>query len=264
MFRTISAAALFATLSAPSAWAFQASHGNGQLDNIKTCTPRYIGKLILSVNPDGRTMKLEQPYEYIDSECTKWTVPRGVMVDGASIPTFLWSVFGGPFEGRYRNASVIHDFFCIIRHKSWKSVHRMFYDAMITGGVSMRQAKIMYLAVYYAGPRWDEMTRKTSEAFFNGSITSADFMDAAAATVDRDNPSLERLAALAEGTRSGSLTAKVSRSEGAVSYAGFVDSSSSFRSARAAPSDKAAVAATAPADPVGGLSTRNAVLAPEP
>jgi hypothetical protein len=76
---------------------------------------------------------------------------------GASIPKALWSFMGGPFEGKYRNGSIIHDFYCGKRHKPWKAVHRMFYDAILTSGVGMKKAQIMYTAVYWAGPKWTEM-----------------------------------------------------------------------------------------------------------
>ena len=41
-----------------------------------------------------------------------WTAPKGAKVDGASIPQLFWTPIGGPFEGKYRYASVIHDTEC--------------------------------------------------------------------------------------------------------------------------------------------------------
>jgi uncharacterized protein DUF1353 len=57
---------------------------------------------------DGRLMTLVESFAYIDSSGRTWRVPSGVQVDGASIPQVFWSIIGGPFEGRYRNASIIH------------------------------------------------------------------------------------------------------------------------------------------------------------
>jgi hypothetical protein len=82
-------------------------------------------------------------------------VPAKAVVDGASIPKLFWSILGGPYEGKYRNASVIHDWFCDRRTMPWSMVHRVFYEAMLDSGVEPLTAKMMYLAVYYAGPRWD-------------------------------------------------------------------------------------------------------------
>jgi hypothetical protein len=55
--------------------------------------------------------KLLSEYKYKDSKGTIWIVPEGVIVDGASVPTPLWSIIGSPWSGKYRNASVIHDYF---------------------------------------------------------------------------------------------------------------------------------------------------------
>jgi hypothetical protein len=59
-------------------------------------------------------------------------------------------------EGEYRDASIVHDWYCDLRSRSWKSVHRMFYEAMLASGVGLARAKIMYAGVYFGGPRWSE------------------------------------------------------------------------------------------------------------
>jgi hypothetical protein len=123
-----------------------------------TCAPRYVGELVLGVEGDGRLMRLKQPYTFVDSACRKWIAPKGTLVDGASIPGALWSIIGGPFEGPYRNASVLHDWYCITRTMPWRDVHRMFFEGMIASGVPRIQAQILYGAVYLGGPRWDQMT----------------------------------------------------------------------------------------------------------
>src|SRR5260370_41675122 len=72
---------------------------------------RLVGDLVLrDVDPKGRNFELEQPFGYIDPSGTRWQAERGLVTDGASIPWALWSIVGGPFEGEYRRAAVIHDF----------------------------------------------------------------------------------------------------------------------------------------------------------
>lgn len=57
---------------------------------------------------------------------------------------------------------MIHDHFCTTESRSWRAVHRVFYDAMIESGVGMIQASAMYYAVYRYGPRWaDERVKFT-------------------------------------------------------------------------------------------------------
>ncbi len=120
---------------------------------------RFPGDLIVKVLDDGRRMQLAAPFEYIDSRNKKWVVPPGETVDGASIPEALWSTIGGPFSGRYRKASVIHDFFCGYKVRPAKEVHGVFYDAMRTSGVGITKAKLMLFAVLRFGPDWRGVDR---------------------------------------------------------------------------------------------------------
>lgn len=118
---------------------------------------KYFGRLLLEPLPDGRLMRLAEVFGFLDPKGKRWPVPKHAQVDGASIPKALWSVMGGPFEGKYRDASVIHDYYCSVRIEPWQDVHRVFYDAMLASAVSISRAKLMYAAVYFSGPRWTDM-----------------------------------------------------------------------------------------------------------
>lgn len=115
----------------------------------------FEGDLVLKALSDGRTMQLVQSYKYVDSHNVTWSVPAGTRVDGASIPSVFWSILGAPYTGKYRDASVIHDYYCETKSRHWKAVHRVFLDGMLAQGVDTVQAELMYLAVYRFGPRWD-------------------------------------------------------------------------------------------------------------
>jgi hypothetical protein len=86
--------------------------------------------------------------------------PRDSIVDGASIPRVLWSVVGGPLEGQYRNASIVHDVECDRKQEDCDAVHLMFYEACRCGGVSETKAKLLYSGVYYFGPQWTVATER--------------------------------------------------------------------------------------------------------
>lgn len=116
----------------------------------------YTGRVATEWLCDGRRMKLIEAFCFTDADGMPWPVPPETIVDGASIPRPLWSLIGGPFEGKYRASSVIHDYYCDVRTADWKAVHLVFYRGMLVSGVSWFTAKIMYTAVYYAGPRWNE------------------------------------------------------------------------------------------------------------
>jgi hypothetical protein len=114
---------------------------------------RFEGELLLRPL-DGTHMELMQDFSFIDSTGRLWKAPKGYRTDGASIPRALWSVVGSPFTGLYLRAAVVHDVYCYLKSREWKLVHQTFYDAMISGGVTPRQAKVMYYAVLRFGPRW--------------------------------------------------------------------------------------------------------------
>lgn len=114
---------------------------------------------------DGRYMRLKRPFGFIEAGGREWPVPSETIVDGASIPRAFWSLIGGPFEGPYRSASVVHDYYCDVQSRSWRDTHRVFFEAMRCSGVSEVRAKTMYYAVYRFGPRWTTGPAAVAEAF---------------------------------------------------------------------------------------------------
>ncbi len=84
--------------------------------NALVCNAQTFGLFVGSVSAkwldDGRRMELIEPFSYLAPNNVTWNAPKGSIVDGASIPQIAWSVIGGPFEGKYRPASVIHDVAC--------------------------------------------------------------------------------------------------------------------------------------------------------
>lgn len=114
----------------------------------------FIGSVTTRWLPDNRNMELLEDFRYIGPDAVTWEAPKGSIVNGASIPQFAWSIIGGPYEGAYRNASVIHDVACEQKKRRWQDVHRAFYTAMKASDVDSLKAKLMYAAVYHFGPRW--------------------------------------------------------------------------------------------------------------
>ena len=103
---------------------------------------------------DGRSMTLLNELRYTDPKGEVWIAPAGSKVDGASIPRTLWTFMGGPFEGRYRNASVLHDVAYEKQDRPWQECDRMFYNAMRCSGVGAVEAKTMYYSLYKFGRHW--------------------------------------------------------------------------------------------------------------
>ena len=109
------------------------------------------------VPPDGRQFALEHDFRYLDSKGVPWLAPTDLLTDGATIPPIFWSVIGGPWDGLYREAAVVHDAYCCAQTCPWDQVHRMFYEAMRCSGVGWVQAGTMFFAVWLGGPRWKKL-----------------------------------------------------------------------------------------------------------
>jgi hypothetical protein len=110
----------------------------------------------IELDDNGRSARLLRAITYHSPNALDWPVPIGAWLDGASIPRVFWTIIGGPFEGKYRSASIVHDHYCITQTRSWRDTHIMFHDAMRCSGVGKAQATVMYYAVYRFGPRWVE------------------------------------------------------------------------------------------------------------
>lgn len=55
----------------------------------------------------------------------------------------FWSFIGGPFEGKYRNASVVHDFLCKVQKRPWRSVGLFIeYSTMPLAAVEPNKQKL--------------------------------------------------------------------------------------------------------------------------
>lgn len=132
---------------------------------------RFIGAIQTEWLPDGRRMRLLSTITFVDPRGTEWAAPRGSVIDGASIPQAAWSLIGGPFDGKYRNASVIHDVACENKNRGWESVHRVFYEAMLASGVDRLRAKLMYAAVYHFGPRWPRISTVSAKTDIRSPIS---------------------------------------------------------------------------------------------
>jgi hypothetical protein len=132
----------------------------------------YNGEPVTKWNPDGRTMTLLTELRYTDPKGNVWVAPIGSIVDGASIPRYLWSVMGGPFEGRYRNASVLHDVAYGDKKRPWQDCDRMFYFAMRCSGVSAVEAKTMFYALYRFGHHWKFPIKRAKLVKFDGQLVA--------------------------------------------------------------------------------------------
>ena len=155
----------------------------------------FSGPIDTRWEADGRTMTLLNELRYTDPKGVVWIAPAGSDVDGASIPRALWSFFGGPFEGKYRNASVLHDVAYDQKSRPWQQVDRMFYDAMRCSGVGPVEAKTFYYALYRHGRHWK--FKQKPEQSRSTAVDPAE-VDAIQQWIRQNNPTLDQIEAKAD------------------------------------------------------------------
>ena len=96
--------------------------------------------------PD-RNMTLLRDFAFTDPDGRVWPAPAGSVIDGASIPQFLWSHVGSPYTGCYRRASIVHDVACDNVAVNRSEADSMFYHACRAGGCSIPDAWTLYAGV---------------------------------------------------------------------------------------------------------------------
>src|SRR5256884_3589020 len=132
----------------------------------------YSGYVEARWENDGRSMTLLSELRYTDPQGVVWIAPAGSQVDGASIPRSLWSLMGGPFEGKYRDASVLHDVSYEQHKRPWQDCDRMVYFAMRCSGVSAVEAKTMFYALYKFGHHWRFPIKRAKPVKFEGQLVA--------------------------------------------------------------------------------------------
>jgi Protein of unknown function (DUF1353) len=132
----------------------------------------YSGEPVTRWSPDGRNMILVTELRYTDPKGQVWVAPAGSVTDGASLPRYLWSIMGGPFEGQYRNAAVLHDVAYEQHNRPWQDCDRMFYYAMRCSGVNAVEAKTMYYALFKFGHHWKFPIKKAKPVKYEGQLVA--------------------------------------------------------------------------------------------
>lgn len=174
----------------------EAAENWGRFDGL----PPHIALL-----DNGRLARLLKPLSYIDAHDQRWDVPADEIVDGASIPQPVWSLIGGPWDGPYRNASIVHDRYCVTKSTTWQLTHLMFYHAMRCSNVKKFKAKVMFYAVYRFGPRWPAPGSLESVEEGTAAVVPsvpmephAEELVADAESIFAQDPSLDEIVALVE------------------------------------------------------------------
>ncbi len=109
---------------------------------------RFVGELdlrYLDEPIDGKWFITLNSFSYIDNLELRYTIPKGVKTDFASIPRtfrFLISRFG-----RHGKSAVFHDWLCEFKIVNRKKADRLFLESMKVLGVGWLKRRTMYTAV---------------------------------------------------------------------------------------------------------------------
>jgi hypothetical protein len=166
----------------------------------------FSGPVDARWDDDGRNMTILSELRYTDPHGVVWIAPAGSRVDGASIPKAFWSVIGGPFEGKYRKPSVLHDVAYDEKSRPWKECDRMFYEAMRCAGVGSVEAKTMYYALLRHGMHWKFKSKRakpvntgTSDESPRDTAIAPGEVDAIQQWVQKSDPDLAEIESRASG-----------------------------------------------------------------
>ena len=89
---------------------------------------------------------------------------QGFDFDGASIPKWLWSIYGSPLTGNYVVASLIHDGLYASQIVSKNLSDKIFLDIMKQSNVGYIKRTSMYLAVkLFGGKDWNKANEYKDE-----------------------------------------------------------------------------------------------------
>ena len=85
------------------------------------------------------------------------TVPAGFQSDGCSVPEFLWDTVSPQLDPRTLRAAIVHDYLYRECVPNWtrKEADELFYDFMVTDGMSKFKAGLAYYGVrWFGGGNW--------------------------------------------------------------------------------------------------------------
>lgn len=109
----------------------------------------------LDDDPFVPALRLVDDFTFQQASGKLWTVPRGEVLDGKSLPPLFRDLVGPPFEGAFRKAAIVYDFATHTMHEPWRDAQRMFLEAALAEGVDPPDARAMYLVLHAQGSRWE-------------------------------------------------------------------------------------------------------------
>ncbi len=100
-------------------------------------------------------IQLLEPFTFVDANQYSWTIPAGAVLNANRIPKTLWSTYGPPYMGPYRQSSLIYHYFI---HEKLKTetypdiypIEKVFYNAALVEGCEPLIAVELFVALSMA------------------------------------------------------------------------------------------------------------------
>jgi len=112
----------------------------------------FKSKLKVELADKAQSFILTQALVY-DDGAYQITVKEGFDFDGATIPSWLWSIIGSPIGELYSRGACLHDALYASQGLKRAACDDLFYKAIRADGTGFIRAKLMYRAVRLAGSR---------------------------------------------------------------------------------------------------------------
>lgn len=160
---------------------------------------RVVLELVEEIGHD-HMLRLLEDFAFRDERGREWRAPSGALLQGWTLPAEMLRLSRLPLESEFRKSAVLHDHFSQAKAGRWQDVHRMLYSASQTEGLAPTAAKMLYLAVYASGWRWEPRGSSCYGSCHAAAAMLAWRPDATAAElapladwVQRSDPSLEQI-----------------------------------------------------------------------
>jgi hypothetical protein len=118
----------------------------------------FSGKLAFELIEEvalDHKLRLLDDFAFRDESGRVWLAPKGGVLEGWSVPRVLQALPGLPQESEYRKSSALHDYYSNARAGGWQDAHRMLYSASLAEGIAPSEARMLFMAVYASGWRWE-------------------------------------------------------------------------------------------------------------
>lgn len=120
---------------------------------------RFTGPLdVRHSDPAGRTKTVLAAFAF-EGPGDRIEVPAGFVTDFASIPRWLWWLY--PPDGRWAQASVVHDVLYRFQLRNRAQADAIFLEAMAVARVPAHRRWIFYLSLrLFGGIAWRQNARR--------------------------------------------------------------------------------------------------------